>query len=115
MPKATFIEPAVCVGRSVLVLLHIPIRRWTGEVPKPSVGVFLQSKKASSDPCCLLVLSLTDFCRFQRCSLPFRLTGNGADLKSCVQISTPRRSVPLSVIRTSGMQCLVLQTTLYKR
>ena len=103
------------VGRSVLVLLHIPIRRWTGEVPKPYVGVFLQSKKASSDPCCLLVLSLTDFCRFQRCSLPFRLTGNGADLKSCVQISTPRRSVPLSVIRTSGIQCLVLQTTLYKR
>ena len=36
----------VCVGGSVLVLL--PIRRWTGQVPRPSVGVFLQSKKPRS-------------------------------------------------------------------
>ena len=36
----------VCDGRSVPVLL--PIRRWTGEVPRPSVGVFLRSKKANS-------------------------------------------------------------------
>lgn len=51
---------SVCVGRSVLVLL--PIRRWTGEVPlDPLWACFSSPRKLAVDLCCLLVLSSTDF------------------------------------------------------
>ena len=103
----------VCVGSSVLVLL--PIRRWAGEVPRPSVGVFLQSKKASSGSLLsaraffnrflqiLTVFSAFPFdwgwCGLEVLCSNFHASANFAN-------SDELNCVPLSVIRTSGIPCL---------
>ena len=88
----------VWVGNSVRVLL--PIRRWTGEVPKPSDGVVLQSKNASRGS----LLSARAFFSsalqtpVSRRSPLFRSTEDSVGLRSCAQISTSRRN---SQIQTS--------------
>ena len=103
----------VCVGRSVLVLL--PIRRWTGEVPRPSVGVFLQSKKASSGS---LLSARAFFNRFLQIltafsAFPFDWGWCGLEVlcsnfhaSANFANSDELNCVPLSVFRTSGMPCL---------